>query len=54
MGKYTSIKALQRFYKAIEHVYLREYLRLPNVVNLRKLLAKDEKRGFPGIIGSID
>ncbi|XP_062027743.1 uncharacterized protein LOC133743708 [Rosa rugosa] len=31
-----------------------EYLRAPTTADLRRLLAKAERRGFPGMIGSID
>ncbi|XP_062030454.1 uncharacterized protein LOC133746262 [Rosa rugosa] len=31
-----------------------EYLRAPTAADLRRLLAKAERRGFPGMIGSID
>ncbi|XP_061998944.1 uncharacterized protein LOC133716242 [Rosa rugosa] len=54
MAKSTSIAALQRFSQGIVNLYSVEYLRVPNAVNLRQLLAKDERRGFPRMIGSIN
>ena len=54
MAKSTSIEALQRFTRGIVKIYSKDYLRAPNVADLRRLLVKAEKRGFPGMIGSID
>ncbi|XP_024156250.1 uncharacterized protein LOC112164262 [Rosa chinensis] len=54
MGKSTAIEALKRFTRGIVSLYLAEYLWAPTLVDLRKLLAKAERRGFPGMIGSID
>ncbi|XP_024179183.1 putative nuclease HARBI1 [Rosa chinensis] len=54
MAKSTSIQALKRFTRGIVNLYAAEYLRAPNPADLRRLLTKAEKRGFPGMIGSID
>ncbi|XP_024164036.1 uncharacterized protein LOC112171024 [Rosa chinensis] len=54
MAKSTSIEALKRFTRGIINLYSAEYLRAPNPTDLRRLLAKAERRGFPGMIGSID
>ncbi|XP_062028690.1 uncharacterized protein LOC133744633 [Rosa rugosa] len=54
MAKSTSIEALERFTRGIVKLYSVEYLRAPTQADLRRLLAKAEKRGFPGMIGSID
>ncbi|KAK9928956.1 hypothetical protein M0R45_026070 [Rubus argutus] len=54
MGKSTSIESLQRFCRGIVAIYSKEYLRAPTANDLRRLLAKADKRGFPGMIGSID
>ncbi|KAK9922537.1 hypothetical protein M0R45_030999 [Rubus argutus] len=40
--------------QGIVAIYSREYLRAPNAVDLRRLLAKADKGDFPGMIGSID
>ncbi|XP_062005599.1 uncharacterized protein LOC133722743 [Rosa rugosa] len=54
MAKSTSVAAFQQFTRGIVDLYLAEYLRAPTAVDLRRLLAKAERRGFPGMIGSID
>ncbi|XP_048447470.1 uncharacterized protein LOC125480557 [Pyrus x bretschneideri] len=50
----TAIENLKRFCKAIESIYGTTYLRKPNREDLKKLLRKVDKRGFPGMIGSLD
>ncbi|MDD0213393.1 hypothetical protein PSY81_23625, partial [Shigella flexneri] len=54
MAKSTSIEPLKLFTRGIVNLYSAEYLRVPTLADLRRLLAKAEKRGFPGMIGSID
>ncbi|XP_061993477.1 uncharacterized protein LOC133711361 [Rosa rugosa] len=54
MAKSTSVAALQHFTRGIVDIYSAEYLRAPTAADLRRLLAKAERRGFPGMIGSID
>ncbi|XP_061998961.1 uncharacterized protein LOC133716268 [Rosa rugosa] len=54
MAKSTSVVALQRFTRGIVDLYSVEYLRAPTAVDLRRLLAKAERRSFSGMIGSID
>ena len=54
MAKSTSIECLQRFTRGIVALYSAEYLRAPTLADLKRLLAKGERRGFPGMIGSID
>ncbi|XP_024156815.1 uncharacterized protein LOC112164751 [Rosa chinensis] len=54
MAKSTSIQALKRFTRGIVNLYSAKYLRAPNPADLRRLLTKAERRGFPGMIGSID
>ncbi|XP_048426460.1 uncharacterized protein LOC125470838 [Pyrus x bretschneideri] len=50
----TTIENLKRFCKAIEAIYGATYLRKPNREALKRLLRKADKRGFPGMIGSLD
>ncbi|XP_050125525.1 uncharacterized protein LOC126602652 [Malus sylvestris] len=50
LAETTVIENLKRFCKAIEATYLRK----PNCENLKRLLRKTDKRGFPGMIGSLD
>jgi len=54
MGKSTVLECLVRFCAAVEAIYTTEYLRKPTRDDLKRLLAKGEARGFPGMIGSID
>ncbi|XP_024177662.1 uncharacterized protein LOC112183511 [Rosa chinensis] len=54
MAKSTAIKALKRFTREIVNLYSAKYLRAPTLADLRRLLAKAERRGLPGMIGSID
>ncbi|XP_021829726.1 uncharacterized protein LOC110769969 [Prunus avium] len=54
MGKSTILECLVRFCDAVENLYKNEYLRKPTAKDLRRLVQKDEARGVPGMIGSID
>ncbi|XP_061993884.1 uncharacterized protein LOC133711808 [Rosa rugosa] len=54
MAKSTSVAAFQHFTRGIVDLYSAEYLRAPTAADLRRLLAKAERRGFPGMIRSID
>ncbi|XP_024190638.1 uncharacterized protein LOC112194653 [Rosa chinensis] len=54
MTKSTAIEALKRFTRGIVNLYSAEYLRAPTLADLRRPLAKAERRGFPRMIGSID
>ncbi|XP_074363057.1 uncharacterized protein LOC141703421 [Apium graveolens] len=50
----TTIESLRRFLKAIVEIFEVEYLRRPNEQDVSKLLAENEQRGFPGMLGSIN
>ena len=50
----TSIESLKKFVQAIIDVFGNEYLRTPNNADICRLLLEDERRGFPGMLGSID
>ncbi|XP_004305840.1 PREDICTED: uncharacterized protein LOC101293707 [Fragaria vesca subsp. vesca] len=52
--KSTAIEILEHFTKAIWNVYHEHYLRRPTPADLRRLLDKATKRGFPKMIGSLD
>ncbi|CAH9101109.1 unnamed protein product [Cuscuta epithymum] len=54
LGESTTLSCLKKFCKAIIGTYGSWYLRTPNPNDLRRLLEKATKRGFPGMIGSID
>ncbi|XP_068304239.1 uncharacterized protein [Pyrus communis] len=54
LAETTVIENLKCFCKAIEAIYGVTYLRKPIRENLKRLLHKADKRGFPGMIGSLD
>ncbi|CAN1302794.1 Protein ALP1-like [Linum perenne] len=54
MGETTSLECLRKFCNAIINIYGSCYLREPTVDDLRRLLDHSARRGFPGMIGSID
>jgi hypothetical protein len=54
MSESTYIDSMYNFYRAIISVFGDEYLREPNMEDTQQLLSINEKRGFPGILGSID
>ena len=54
IGESTAIESLQRFVSAIVAIYSDEYLRSLNSVDIARLSAIGERRGFPGMLGSID
>nr|XP_011459722.1 PREDICTED: uncharacterized protein LOC105350064 [Fragaria vesca subsp. vesca] len=50
----TALKILSHFTRAIWKVYHKHYLRRPSKAGLRRLLNVADKRGFPGMVGSLD
>ena len=50
----TTIKSLKKFVKALVVIFSKEYLRSPNNEDIARLLVNGERRGFPGMLGSID
>lgn len=46
--------SLKRFAKAVNDIYGKEFLRPPNEEEIDKLMKMNEKRGFPGMLGSLD
>ncbi|KAK3229402.1 hypothetical protein Dsin_001283 [Dipteronia sinensis] len=54
IGESTTIKSLKKFVKAIIAIFGEEYLRSPNSDDVTRLLAIGEKRGFSGMLGSVD
>ncbi|XP_042374974.1 uncharacterized protein LOC121969118 [Zingiber officinale] len=54
IGETTAIKSMKLFVKAVISIFGDEYLRSPNSNGIARLLAVGEKRGFPGMLGSID
>ncbi|CAM8921667.1 unnamed protein product [Rhodiola kirilowii] len=54
MGESTTLECMKIFCQQVEGLFGKEYLRAPTPADLRRLLARGEQRGFPGMIGSID
>jgi hypothetical protein len=54
IGESTALESLRRFVAAVVEIFEAEYLRHPNQADIARLLATNEKRGFPGMLGSID
>jgi len=54
IGESTALESLRRFVAAVVLIFELEYLRHPNETDIARLLAVNEKRGFPGMLGSID
>ena len=50
----TSLKSMDLFCNAIVALYESEYLREPTPEDLERLLKIGAKRGFPGMLGSVD
>ena len=54
IGESTALESLHRFVAAVVGIFEAEYLRHPNEADIARLFAVNEKRGFPGMLGSID
>ncbi|XP_058449338.1 uncharacterized protein LOC131429296 [Malaya genurostris] len=54
MGDSTAMQSLKQFCQTIISVFGDYYLRLPNKNDIERLITENGKRGFPGMVGSID
>lgn len=54
MGESTSLQCLQRFCEAVVAIFGGEFLRTPTADDLKQILAENEKRKWPGMLGCID
>lgn len=54
IGESTVIESLRRFVIAVVEVFGEKYLRSPNENDTSRLLAIGQRRGFPGMLGSLD
>ena len=54
MAESTVLECVREFATTIIQLYESEYLRAPTQSELSRILAENEARGFPGMIGSID
>ncbi|XP_062028680.1 uncharacterized protein LOC133744621 [Rosa rugosa] len=53
MGASTALKCLKKFCRQVEFLYAGWFLRPQNPADLHRLLNRGQRRGFPGMIGSI-
>ncbi|XP_074376700.1 uncharacterized protein LOC141718218 [Apium graveolens] len=54
MRESTTLECMKKFCEQVEGLFGKEYLRAPTLADLRRLLARGEQRGFPGMIENID
>jgi hypothetical protein len=54
LSESTSLQCMDKFCNAIVAIYSAEYLRHPTTADLEQLLTDGAKRGFPGMLGSLD
>jgi hypothetical protein len=54
IGETTAMEAMKNFVRGVREVFGERYLRRPTVEDTERLLKLGEKRGFPGMFGSID
>lgn len=54
IGESTALECLLHFCSAVVEVHGQEYLREPNEEDTKRLLEENARRGFPGMLGSLD
>ena len=54
IGESTTIECLWRFISVVIEIFVDEYLREPNEDDTARLLAIEESRCLPSMLGSID
>ena len=54
LGETTAQQNMEQFCAAIRETYGPTFLRAPNKEDLKRILAENAARGFPGCIGSLD
>ncbi len=54
LSESTAIESLKRFCSAVVELFEVEFLRLPNEEVVKSLMLENSKRGFPGMIASLD
>jgi hypothetical protein len=54
LGKTTALECLEYYCSDIIECFMDEFLRRPIVADTQRFLAKVEKRGFSGMLGSMD
>jgi hypothetical protein len=54
IGESTTLVCVRRFCEAIIEIFSQDALRLPNEGDLQKIFEENSRRGWPGLIGSLD
>ena len=54
IGEPTAVESLKKFVTVVIDIFSEEYLRKPNNKDIGRLLAYSKRRGFLGMLGSID
>ncbi|KAL5554961.1 hypothetical protein UlMin_037197 [Ulmus minor] len=54
IGESTAIQSLKKICRAVVEVFAEQYLRSPNANDVARLLHIGKRRGFPGMLGSLD
>ncbi|XP_073137643.1 uncharacterized protein [Henckelia pumila] len=54
IGASTALKCLKIFCRAMYDIFSEQYLRQPTREDVARLIAENARRGFPGMLGSID
>ncbi|XP_020262681.1 uncharacterized protein LOC109838669 [Asparagus officinalis] len=54
IGESIEIESMTRFCRAMVEIFTERYLRTPNANDIARLLYIGKKRGFPGMLGSLD
>ena len=54
IGQDTTTESVCRFAKLVIRLYGEKYLRAPNEEDTKRLMEMNEKRGWPGMLGSLD
>ncbi|XP_047320973.1 putative nuclease HARBI1 [Impatiens glandulifera] len=54
IGESTAIESMKRFCRAMVEIFSEQYLRRPTSNDISRLLYVGQKRGFPGMLGSLD
>ncbi|XP_047314080.1 putative nuclease HARBI1 [Impatiens glandulifera] len=54
IGESTAIESMKRFCRAVVEIFGERYLRRPTTNDISRLLYVGKKRGFPGMLGSLD
>ena len=54
LAESTALECLQNFCDGVVHLFAATYLRNPTEADLRRILTHNARRGFPGMVGSVD